>query len=363
MKRTVLVLCILSIVTICLAQRQLNGLYSIDLGNSLECKIAFYVNEKYEISISEKILHDITEICILSSGNYIAKGNQIVLHDSNVGFEMRCKQEQSDELKVTKGFAFLLFRTLKLYGISYEPKYNINMHSNLSPIQIKKEREANKRVHPDRYPLYYSRYINGDYVLEIQKEYKYALQYRGILLSEGIWIKEGNELLLSDHSLQYKYVVLTGKEGLIGKYLPGNFSNLILYEKNHPSPKKIVTIHQITHRGQPVTETIEKNEPFAFVEEMPQFPYGGEKAMLHFLKTNTHYPESSNKTSIKGKVILRCVIEKDGSISSVKVMRKLSPECDEEAMRVIMSMPKWVPGRHNGTNVAVKYTIAVDFGI
>jgi TonB family protein len=361
MKRTVLVLCILSIVTVCFAQKQLNGLYSTDLGNSLECEIAFYVNKKYEISVSEKISHDVTEECILSSGNYTVKRNQIILHDSGLGFEMRCERGQSDELKITKGFAFLLSRTLKLYGISYEPKDN--MQSNISPVQIQREREAYKHAHPDKYPLYYSRYINGDYVLEIQKEYKYTLQYRGILLSEGIWKKDGNELLLSDNSLQHKFVVLTGKEGLIGKYLPGNFSNLILYEKNHPSPKKIVTIHHITHRGPPVTGMIEENEPFLFVEEMPQFPNGGDKAMLRFLKKNTRYPESSSKAGIKGKVVLKCVIEKDGLISSVNVMKKLSPECDEEAVRVIKSMPKWIPGKQDGVKVAVKYTISVNFGI
>jgi TonB family protein len=359
MKQIVLVLCIWSIVTTSFAQRQLNGLYNLDLGNSLECEIAFYVNKKYEISVSEKMSHDVKETCILSSGSYTVKGNQIVLHDSNIGFEMRCERRQSDELKVTKGFAFLMLRTLKLYGISYEPK---DIMQSGSPVQIQKERKTYKQSHPGKYSLYYSRYINGDYVLEIQKEYKYTLRYRGIVLSEGIWKKEGNELLLSDNSLQHEFVVLTGKEGLIGKYLPGNFGNLILYEKNHPSPKEIVTIHIIEHKGPPVTETIEKNEPFHHVEVMPQFP-NGEKAMLRFLEKNTRYPETSRKAGVQGKVILRCVIEKDGAISTVKVVKKLSPECDEEAVRVVKSMPEWIPGRHKGINVAVIYPIAVNFGI
>jgi protein TonB len=98
------------------------------------------------------------------------------------------------------------------------------------------------------------------------------------------------------------------------------------------------------------------------VEVMPQFPKGGEKAMLRFIKENARYPEAARKAGIKGSVVLFCIIEKDGSISSVKVIKKLSSECDEEAVRVIKSMPKWIPGKQNGINVAVKYTIMVNFG-
>jgi hypothetical protein len=171
MKRIVLVLGILSIVSISFAQRQLDGLYTTDLGNSLACDIAFYVNGNYEVSISKKVSPDVTETTILSNGSYAVKGSQIVLHDSNIGFKMRCEQKQSDELKITKGFAFLSLRSLKLYGISYEPEDIIQ--SNISPMQTQKEREIYKQLHPAKYSLYYTQYINGDYVLEIKKEYKY----------------------------------------------------------------------------------------------------------------------------------------------------------------------------------------------
>jgi TonB family protein len=359
-RRIILVLCILNIAAISFAQRQLDGLYFTDLGNSFECEIAFYSNKNYEVSIAKKISPEVIETTILSSGTYTVKRNQIVLHDSNLGFEMQCERDQSDKLKFSKGFAFLLSYTLNLYGISYEPEDN--MQSNLSPIQIQKERETYKQLHSNKYLLYYSQYMNGGYVLDIQRKYKYTLRYKGILLSEGIWKKDGNELLLSDYSLQHQFVVLIGEEGLIGKYLPGNFNDLILYEKNYPSPEEIVTIHFRTHSGRPVAETIGSNEPFSHVEEMPQFPNGGEKAMLQFIKKNTHYPESARKAGIKGRVILTCVVEKDGTISTIKVAKKLSQECDEEAIRVIMLMPKWISGRREGINVAVKYIIAVNFG-
>jgi TonB family protein len=274
---------------------------------------------------------------------------------------MQCERSHSDELRFVQGFTFLLYQTFKLYGITYEPAESIL--SNYSSIRIRQERENYKKSHPDQYKLYYSQYSNGDYIIDIQKEYRYILRYRQLIISEGIWKKKGNELLLFDNSLQYMFTILIGKEGLIGKYLPGNFNNLILYKKNDPFKKEIVTIHSITHSTPVFENDVDPNEPLHFAEDMPQFPNGGEKAMVRFIKKNTHYPESARKAGIKGHAVLNCVIEKDGTISTIKVMKKLSPECDEEAMRVIKSMPKWIPGRHNGINVAVRYTIAVDFGI
>jgi len=97
------------------------------------------------------------------------------------------------------------------------------------------------------------------------------------------------------------------------------------------------------------------------VEEMPEFPKGAE-ALSRFIKENTHYPDADRKSGVKGRVILTCVIEKDGTIRNIEIKKKLSPLCDEEAIRVIKSMPKWIPGKQNGVAVAVKYTISVSFG-
>ena len=99
---------------------------------------------------------------------------------------------------------------------------------------------------------------------------------------------------------------------------------------------------------------------FDVVEQMPEFP-GGQIAMLNFLSKNIRYPEAAHKAGIQGRVVATFVVEKDGSISNAKVMRSIDPLLDAEALRVINSMPNWIPGKQDGKPVAVKYTIPVTF--
>ena len=99
---------------------------------------------------------------------------------------------------------------------------------------------------------------------------------------------------------------------------------------------------------------------FDVVEQMPEFP-GGQIAMLDFLSKNIRYPEEAHKAGIQGRVVATFVVEKDGSISNAKVMRSIDPLLDAEALRVINSMPNWIPGKQDGKPVAVKYTVPVSF--
>ena len=99
---------------------------------------------------------------------------------------------------------------------------------------------------------------------------------------------------------------------------------------------------------------------FDVVEQMPSFP-GGQQKLMEYLSENTRYPEGLGESCIQGRVILTFVVERDGSISDVKVVRSLDPLLDKEAVRVVSSMPKWIPGKQNGVAVRVKYTIPVTF--
>ena len=101
-------------------------------------------------------------------------------------------------------------------------------------------------------------------------------------------------------------------------------------------------------------------EVYGIVEQMPFFP-GGDKKLMEYLATNIRYPKGCDDTSVQGRVIVTFVVEKDGSISDVKVVRSLHPLFDEEAVRVVSSMPKWIPGRQNGVAYRVKYTLPVTF--
>ena len=99
---------------------------------------------------------------------------------------------------------------------------------------------------------------------------------------------------------------------------------------------------------------------FDVVEEMPSFP-GGSAALISYLSSNTKYPVVAQENGVQGRVIVSFVVERDGSISDVKVARSVDPSLDREAQRVVKSMPKWKPGKQNGSAVRVKYTVPVVF--
>lgn len=103
-----------------------------------------------------------------------------------------------------------------------------------------------------------------------------------------------------------------------------------------------------------------QGDVFDVVEEMPQYP-GGPQALFKFLGENVHYPAEAEKAGIQGRVIATFVVEKDGSICESKVVKSVDPSLDAEALRVINAMPNWKPGKQNGKEVRVKYTVPVAF--
>ena len=102
------------------------------------------------------------------------------------------------------------------------------------------------------------------------------------------------------------------------------------------------------------------NKVFDVVEEMPSFP-GGQGALMAFLSSNIKYPVVAQENGVQGRVIVGFVVERDGSITDVKIMRSVDPSLDREAQRVVKAMPKWKPGKQNGSAVRVKYTVPVVF--
>jgi periplasmic protein TonB len=100
--------------------------------------------------------------------------------------------------------------------------------------------------------------------------------------------------------------------------------------------------------------------PFIVVEEMPEF-HGGVEALYTYLSNNTKYPTVAKDAGIQGTVHITFVVEKDGSISSAKVLRGIGGGCDEEAMRVVKNMPRWKPGKQRGKEVRVQFNLPVRF--
>jgi periplasmic protein TonB len=104
----------------------------------------------------------------------------------------------------------------------------------------------------------------------------------------------------------------------------------------------------------------EENKVFEFVEQMPLFP-GGNGALMDFLHNNVKYPVVAQENGVQGRVVVAFVVEKDGSISDVHVLKSVDPSLDREATRVVKSMPRWQPGKQNGSAVRVKFNVPVSF--
>ena len=110
-----------------------------------------------------------------------------------------------------------------------------------------------------------------------------------------------------------------------------------------------------------VNEPVEDNKIWeGIVEQLPSFP-GGESAMYEWLGKNIVYPVIAIENRIQGRVTLQFVVEKNGEIGDIKVLRGVDASIDKEALRVVKSMPKWIPGRQGGTPVRVRYTLPVQF--
>ena len=107
-------------------------------------------------------------------------------------------------------------------------------------------------------------------------------------------------------------------------------------------------------------EDVSEQEIFQIVEEMPAYP-GGEQKLMEYVAKNIKYPQIARETGIQGRVFVSFVVEPDGSVSNVKVLRGIGGGCDEEAMRVVKSLPKWKPGKQRGKAVRVSYMLPVNF--
>jgi protein TonB len=113
----------------------------------------------------------------------------------------------------------------------------------------------------------------------------------------------------------------------------------------------------------PVQVKVEEEDTeviFMVVESMPSFP-GGDAALFKYLSDNIKYPVIAQESGIQGRVICQFVVNRDGSIVDIEVVRSVDRSLDTEAVRVIQSMPKWTPGKQRGKTVRVKYTLPVNF--
>lgn len=112
--------------------------------------------------------------------------------------------------------------------------------------------------------------------------------------------------------------------------------------------------------SKPSDSTDDKSAIFTAVEQEPSFP-GGINKFFQFLQSNIRYPAAVHEGKVHGNVFVTFVVEKDGSITNVKIARGIESGCDEEAVRLMKISPKWLSGRQNGKPVRVQYTLPINF--
>ena len=129
------------------------------------------------------------------------------------------------------------------------------------------------------------------------------------------------------------------------------------YEDDDDTPIQFVDMEGAPSEGE---EPDNDGQPFILVEEQPQFP-GGEAALMAFIRKNLRYPAFAAENNIQGRVTLSFVVERDGSIAQIEVMRSPAEELSKESIRVVQTMPKWKPGKQRGKAVRVKYVLPITF--
>lgn len=138
-----------------------------------------------------------------------------------------------------------------------------------------------------------------------------------------------------------------------------------IVETNQPKPTRPAR--------QTMADTLPEGEVFNVVDEMPRFPGCEEMTdpaerdkcaqtkLMEFIFKNIKYPETARKNGIQGMSVVKFIVEKDGSISEAEIVRRISGECDEEVLRIVYMMPKWVPGKQKGKAVRTQFMLPVRF--
>lgn len=143
--------------------------------------------------------------------------------------------------------------------------------------------------------------------------------------------------------LMLLFVCTSPAKGANGKYISADTAVKVVKVKGHA--KGVINY---------------KEKVYNHVKKMPSFP-GGKAKLMEYLHSNLVYPQKASEERIMGGVLLQFVVRKSGNITNVCVLRSISPEIDAEAVRLVESMPKWIPGEKSGVPVNVKYILRVDF--
>ena len=177
-------------------------------------------------------------------------------------------------------------------------------------------------------------------------------------------VESGKPIKSAETDKDGKFVLDNPVVGSLVTFTIVNYSKGIRITKDMVAKGDVVKVAFGANRSEKEESegTPDPNKAYDMVDEMPQFP-GGPSALFEFLSKNIQYPKEAEDANLQGRVIVSFVVEKDGSVSNAKVVRPIDPLLDAEALRVVNSMPKWIPGKQNGEAFRVKYTIPVTFRV
>ena len=227
--------------------------------------------------------------------------------------------------------AFLLWLGLTLQHMAEANK----KVENTQAIELAKLQEAKKEAKVEKKEIVK---VEPEKVVEAVKS---SVKFTSPVIKNDDEVKEEDEIKLEEVEKSNKAVgafTVEGNDEVGGEVLKAK------EDIAAPEPPKVV----------------EETKIFTVVEQMPMFP-GGDAALMQYLSQNIHYPAVAAENGVQGRVVVGFVVERDGSITDVNVLRSVDPSLDKEAVRVVKSMPKWNPGKQNGSAVRVKYQVPVSF--
>ena len=197
------------------------------------------------------------------------------------------------------------------------------------------------------------------------------VNYKGVVVDKDGKAVEGAEFFIAgDHRLPQGQSYVTGKNGSFSFKAFENAKMIVIWKKDGKMMGVPVTVNKEDNSNMKIIMNRKWQNPpaddpdnpvFEVVEVMPEFPDGGMPGLMNFLSNNIKYPVNAQKRGVQGRVSVQFIVNADGSISDVGIIRAVDPDLDGEAVRVISTMPKWKPGTQRGKPVRVKYTVPVMF--
>ena len=204
-----------------------------------------------------------------------------------------------------------------------------------------------------------------------QQDKDKLVNYKGVVVDKDGKAVEGAEFFIDgDHKLPQSQSYVTEKNGNFSFKAFENAKMIVIWKKDGKMMGVPVTGNKENNSNMKIVMDREwlnppaddpDNPVFEVVEQMPEFPDGGMSGLMQFLSKNIRYPVNAQKNGTQGRVTVQFVVNADGSISNIGIIRGVDPELDGEAVRVISTMPNWKPGMQKGKAVRVKYTVPVMF--